>query len=58
LSLWSANERIKKAKATGATALVTSCPWCGRNFRDAMEEYGERIEIYDIAEVACRAISE
>ena len=55
-ALWTANERLKEARATGATALVTSCPWCQRNFRDAVKEYGEEIEIYDIAEIACRAL--
>ena len=55
-ALWTANERVKEAKATGATALVTSCPWCERNFRDAIKEYGEKIEVYDIAVIARKAI--
>ncbi len=56
LSLWTANERLKEAKATGATALVTSCPWCVKNFRDAVAEYGTEIEIYDISELAGKAL--
>lgn len=56
-SLWTAEERIKEAKETGATALVTSCPWCERNFKDAVKEYGENIEVYDIAEIAAKAVS-
>jgi Fe-S oxidoreductase len=56
LSLWAAGERIKEAKATGAAALVTACPWCERNFREAIKEYGESIEVYDIAEIAARAV--
>jgi len=56
LALWTANERLKEAKATGATALVTACPWCERNFKDAVKEYGENIEIYDIAEIARKAL--
>ena len=55
-ALWTANERLKEAKATGATALVTCCPWCLRNFKDAIKEYGEEIEVYDIAEIARMAI--
>ncbi|HJX12023.1 MAG TPA: (Fe-S)-binding protein [Dehalococcoidales bacterium] len=55
-ALWTAGERLKEARATGAGALVTSCPWCERNFKDAAKEYGQDIEIYDIAEVACRAL--
>ena len=56
LALWTANERLKEAKATGATALVTSCSWCERNLKDAVKEYGEAMEIYDIAELAYRAL--
>jgi len=55
-AMWTANERLKEAKATGATALVTSCSWCERNFKDAIEEYGIDIEVYDIAEIVRKAI--
>ena len=58
LALWTAKERLKEAKATGAKALVTSCPWCERNFKDAIKEYGEEIEVYDIAEITRKAIQE
>jgi Fe-S oxidoreductase len=34
-SLWTAAERIAEARAVGAQALVTACPWCERNFIDA-----------------------
>jgi len=56
LALWTANERLKEAIATGATALVTSCPWCVRNFRDAARESGEDIDIYDITEIVAKAM--
>jgi len=56
LALWTANERLKEAGATGAAALVTACPWCERNFKDAIKEYGQDIEIYDIAEIARMAL--
>lgn len=56
LALWTANERLKEARATGATALVTACPWCERNFKDAVKKYGEDIEIYDVAEIARKAL--
>jgi Fe-S oxidoreductase len=56
-SLWAAGERIREAKETGAAALVTACPWCERNFREAVKQSGETIEVYDIAEIAARAVS-
>jgi Fe-S oxidoreductase len=55
-ALWTANERLKEAKSTGATALVTSCPWCEKNFKDAANEYGVDIAIYDVAEVVRKAV--
>lgn len=56
LALWTVNERLKEAKATGATALVTSCLWCENNFKDAVKEYGEEIKICDIAEIVRKAL--
>ena len=51
MGLWTANERLKEARATGAAALGTACSWCVRNFKDAAKEYGEDMEIYDISEL-------
>ena len=57
-SLWTANERLKEALETGATAIVTACPWCEKNFKDAVAEYGLDIEVYDIAEIVAKAIKD
>jgi Fe-S oxidoreductase len=56
LALWSAHQRIQEARITGAAALVTSCGWCLQNFKDAAEEFHEKIEVYDVAELVARAI--
>jgi Fe-S oxidoreductase len=50
-----AMERIEEAKATGAQALVTSCPWCERNLKDTIKQSGEKLEVYDIIELLRRA---
>jgi Fe-S oxidoreductase len=55
-ALWTANERLKEAMDTGATALVTSCPWCERNFKDAARQFGVDMAVYDVAEVVRKAI--
>jgi Fe-S oxidoreductase len=55
-ALCTADERIEEAKATGAEALVTACPWCERNFRDALERSGAKIKLYDIVELLLEAI--
>lgn len=55
-AIWTAAERIKEAKAAGAEALVSACPWCKRNFLDAVNETGEKIEVYDIIELVQQAM--
>jgi Fe-S oxidoreductase len=53
---WTANERIEEAKTTGAEAIITACPWCKRNFTDALNASGERIKVLDIVELLEQAI--
>ena len=55
-SLWAATERIEEAKATGAEILVTACPWCTRNFRDATKESNEEIKVINIVELVEKAV--
>lgn len=55
-ALWTAAERLKEAKAVGANALVSACPHCTRNFRDAAEENGEAFPVYDIIELVRKAV--
>ncbi len=54
--LWTAMERIEEAKITGAEAIVSACPWCERNFIDAINENGEKIKVYDIVELVQEAM--
>jgi len=53
---WTGAERLREARATGAEAIVSACPWCKRNFTDAANETGEKIKIYDIVELVQQAI--
>jgi Fe-S oxidoreductase len=53
---WSAWERLKEAKASGAEALVTACPWCQRNFRDALEQKDDKFPVYDMVELIQESI--
>jgi len=55
-ALWTAKERIEEAKATGAEALVTACPWCERNFRDALGQNMDKMKLYDIVELLLEAL--
>ncbi len=56
LSSWTVTERIEEARATGAEAIVTACPWCERNFIDAIEKSDTKMKVYDIMEVVQQAI--
>jgi Fe-S oxidoreductase len=51
-----ANDRIDEAEATGADALVTACPWCERNFTDAIAGRGSRLRVLDVVALAGRAL--
>ena len=53
---WTATERIEEAKATDAEAMVTACPWCQRNFKDAVEQTGDTLKVYDIVELVQEAL--
>jgi Fe-S oxidoreductase len=55
-SIWTAIERIKEARDTGAEALVTACPWCIRNFKDAVKETGDTLKVYDVVELVEKSV--
>jgi Fe-S oxidoreductase len=55
-SMWTALERIKEAEATGASAIATACPWCIKNFNEAIKEKGSRLKVYDVIELLDKAI--
>jgi Fe-S oxidoreductase len=53
---WTAGERLKEAKDTGAEALVTACPWCIRSFKDAAKETGDNLKIFDVVELVEKSV--
>jgi len=55
-AIWTAAERIKEARAVGAEAIVSACPWCKQNFRDAIKETGEKIKVFDVMELVKESI--
>jgi Fe-S oxidoreductase len=55
-SNWTAAERITEARATGAEALVSACPWCERNFLDAIGDRGDSMKVYDIIDLVQKAV--
>jgi Fe-S oxidoreductase len=55
-AVWTAQQRIDEAVATGAGALVTACPWCEKTFNEAVKASGSSLKVYDIVELVEKAI--
>lgn len=55
-SRWTATERIEEVKAAGAEAIVSACPGCERNIIDAIAARGEKMKVFDIAELVQQAL--
>jgi Fe-S oxidoreductase len=55
-ALWTANRRLEEAEATGAQALISTCPFCGTNFRDGLSSRGSSMKYYDLTELVARSI--
>jgi Fe-S oxidoreductase len=53
---WTAAQRLVEAKATGAEAIVSACPWCERNFADAAESQDDKVQVYDVIDLVQMAL--
>jgi Fe-S oxidoreductase len=55
-SRWTASERVSEARASGAEALATACPWCERNFLDSIEASGNAMKVFDVLDLVQMAL--
>ncbi len=46
-----AKERVDEARQTGATTLVSTCPFCKTNLSDANEQAGRPLKVVDLIEL-------
>jgi len=53
---WTAQKRIEEAESTGAEAIVTACPWCEKNFNEAIAAADSKLKVYDIVELVANAL--
>jgi Fe-S oxidoreductase len=53
---WTANERVREARETGAAALVSGCPGCESLLGAALSENGAAIRVYDIVEILAQSV--
>lgn len=54
---WMGGNRIDMAKETGTSTLITACPWCDWNFRDALKD-GDGIEVKNIIDLLGEGIED
>jgi len=50
LSLEMGRERIRQARETGSSIVISACPWCMQNLRDSMES-GDGMRVMDIVDL-------
>jgi Fe-S oxidoreductase len=55
-SLWVAGERLKEAATTDADAIVSCCPFCGSNFKKAIDNNKSGLRYFDLTEIVAGAI--
>jgi len=48
--------RVKQAADTGASRMVTSCPYCIQNFEDSAKTASIDMGVMDVSEVIARAL--
>jgi Fe-S oxidoreductase len=49
-------DRLNEAIATGASALICTCPTCETNFRIGVKEAGSALEVFDITDFVCQSV--
>ncbi len=55
-ALWTAEQKLAEVNEAGVEGMVSACPWCKDNFNRAVKHTGDKLKIYDIAEVIAQAI--
>lgn len=56
LAIELALDKIKLASETGAETIVTACPLCSINLKDAIKKVKANLEVYDITEVVAKSV--
>ncbi|MGQ4873187.1 MAG: (Fe-S)-binding protein [Promethearchaeia archaeon] len=56
LAIRTAMTRIEEAEDTGASVLVSACPFCSTNLQDGIKEKNSKLKYYDISELMLFAL--
>ena len=57
LSLEMAKNRLEEAEETGAEFLVSTCPFCWRNLKDAIDSSGSNMKMVDLVELLLESMN-
>jgi len=55
-AMQAAFRRIEEVQEVGAETIVSTCPFCAHNFRDAIRESGSQLQFYDLTELILKAM--
>jgi Fe-S oxidoreductase len=55
-ALWTAAERLNEAESTGAAYIVSACPLCASNFRNAINAGKSTLGYHDLTGLVARAL--
>jgi len=55
-ALWTAQQRLKEVEESGADTIVSTCPFCSHNIKDAIEKSGSDLAFYDLTELVLRSL--
>lgn len=56
LAMDTVKERIDEARATGAEAIVSCCPWCEKNFDDGLTQLESEMKILDAVDLLIESV--
>jgi Fe-S oxidoreductase len=55
-ALKAALERIKEAQEAGAPVIISTCPFCAHNLKDAIQKSASPLKFYDLTELVLKAL--
>jgi Fe-S oxidoreductase len=55
-AIGTAKKRVEEARKTGAEGIVTSCPFCEQNLKDALNQLDNPLTLYDLTELVVKAL--
>lgn len=57
-ALFAATNRIDEAESTGADTLISACPFCATNLKDAIDDSKSKLKFYDLSELLLMSVME